>query len=607
MSGLDGLRAVAVLAVIAYHLEFGWAQGGLLGVGVFFVLSGYLITDLLLTQRECSGRISLRQFWLRRARRLLPALWVMLVVVAVWVYLAEPGQLTLLRQDALAAFAYASNWWYVSQHVSYFFAFGPPSPLGHLWSLAVEEQFYLVWPLLLIAGVRLIHRRRLLVPLVLAAAVASATAMALLYQPGADPSRVYYGTDTRAFELLIGAALAMLWPSRRVAAALSRRGVRTLDAVGACGAVGIALMVAFTNQYQATLYQGGLVVVSIAAAAVVASLVHPATLMSKAFGARPLRWIGVRSYGIYLWHYPIIVLTTPLVDTAGPHLVRSALQVGATLAIAALSWRFIEAPIRRGALSVWWRRVRAVRWPVAGAAAGLGEAAAVGALVVGAIAAGVTGVLPAAQAGPVEPALAVSLSLPPEQPNLEVVAACAPPSATPTAAASPPAEVPVTAIGDSIMVDVGPFLREKLPGATIDGLVSRQMSQLPGVVARVRTENRLAPRLVIELGTNGPFDEARLVALLRSLGPMDRIVLVNTRVPREWQSSVNQSLARVADQVPQTTVADWYSTSAGMPQYFWSDGVHPDPEGSNVMAGLIARAVAPSAVTSADPHPVRCD
>ena len=150
MSGLDGLRALAVLAVIAYHLNFGWAQGGLLGVGVFFVLSGYLITDLLLSQRERTGRIWLGRFWLRRARRLLPALWVMLAVVAVWVSLVQPEQLAALRQDVVAAFAYASNWWYVFQHVSYFASFGPPSPLGHLWSLAVEEQFYVVWPLLLI-------------------------------------------------------------------------------------------------------------------------------------------------------------------------------------------------------------------------------------------------------------------------------------------------------------------------------------------------------------------------------------------------------------------------------------------------------------------------
>ncbi|TME48646.1 MAG: acyltransferase, partial [Chloroflexi bacterium] len=277
MSGLDGLRALAVLAVIAYHLNFGWAQGGLLGVGVFFVLSGYLITDLLLSQRERTGRIWLGRFWLRRARRLLPALWVMLAVVAVWVSLVQPEQLAALRQDVVAAFAYASNWWYVFQHISYFASFGPPSPLGHLWSLAVEEQFYVVWPLLLIIAVRFVRRRQVLVVLVLLGVVASALAMAALYQAGGNPNRMYYGTDTRAFELLIGASLALVWPSRRVVAAISRRRRAALDAVGVSGLAVIALMVVYTNQYQPFVYQGGLVLLSLAAAALVVALTHPLT------------------------------------------------------------------------------------------------------------------------------------------------------------------------------------------------------------------------------------------------------------------------------------------------------------------------------------------
>ena len=210
MAGLDGLRAVAVLAVVLYHLNVGWASGGLLGVGVFFVLSGYLITDLLLAEREREGAIALGRFWLRRARRLLPALWVMLVVVTLWIVFLDPSQLGGIRGALLAALLYFSNWWYAFQHVSYFASFGAPSPLGHLWSLAVEEQFYLVWPLLLILALRFVHRRWLLVGLVIAGALASAWAMAALFQPGSDPTRVYEGTDTRAFQLLIGASLAIV-------------------------------------------------------------------------------------------------------------------------------------------------------------------------------------------------------------------------------------------------------------------------------------------------------------------------------------------------------------------------------------------------------------
>jgi len=640
MSGLDGLRAAAVLAVVAYHLNFGWAQGGLLGVGVFFVLSGYLITDLLLTQRERTGRIALGQFWVRRARRLLPALWVMLLVVALWVSVVQPAQLTALREDVIAAFAYASNWWYVFHHVSYFASFGPLSPLSHLWSLAVEEQFYLVWPLILIVAVRYVLRgkglrrnvlgrnvlrRNVLLGLIVLAAAASAGAMAVMYQPGGDPNRVYYGTDTRAFELLIGAALAVALPSRRIAAFVSRRGRVALDVVGICGLAVIGLMVVYTTQYQPFIYQGGLVLLSVAAAGAIAALAHPSTLLSKVFGCTPLRWIGVRSYGIYLWHFPIIILTTPLVDSAGPHLVRSGLQVAATVCVAALSWRYVEQPIRRGALEALVARARAARWPLAGMPTNFGEAMSAAALAVAAAGAQVVGFAPAVQSAQAVPQLAVSVSLPSEYFSSAATTLCASGSgtspapttstasssaaphtavtqtapqasaatSTPPPTAPPTATPPVTAVGDSIMIDVAPFLHAMLPGATVDGKVSRQMYQLPHVVTTLKAENRLAHRLVIELGTDGPFSEDQLLAVLRSLGPMDRIVLVNTRVPRPWQNAVNQTLAHVAAQVPQSTVVDWYTASAGMPQYFWSDGVHPDPQGSRVLASLIARAVDP--------------
>src|ERR687884_1373272 len=226
MPGLDGLRAIAVLAVIAYHLELGWAPGGLLGVGVFFTLSGYLITDLLLGQRDALGHLRLGDFWLRRARRLLPALFLMLAVVVAWVTLLDRSQLPALRGDVAAAAVYMSNWWNIFRHASYFSRFGPPPPLDHLWSLAIEEQFYLIWPWLLWLGLRYARGRYRMAGLTLAAAALSATVMALLYQPGVDPTRVYEGTDTRAFGLLVGAALAMVWPSRRADLTLRPRHLR---------------------------------------------------------------------------------------------------------------------------------------------------------------------------------------------------------------------------------------------------------------------------------------------------------------------------------------------------------------------------------------------
>jgi peptidoglycan/LPS O-acetylase OafA/YrhL len=377
MPGLDGLRALAVFAVIFYHLQMGWAQGGVLGVGVFFTLSGYLITDLLLGYRDGTGRLPLADFWLRRARRLLPALFLLLVVVTIWVALFDGSQSGQLRGAVAAAALYVSNWWLIFQHTSYFSRFGPPSPLGHLWSLAVEEQFYLVWPWLLWLGIRCTGRWprrpagtggrtqrpaafRLLAGATLVLAAASAAAMALLYHPGVDPTRVYEGTDTRAFGLLVGAALAMVWPSRRLATALSARAGSILDWAGTASLVVIAVLVWRTTEYSAFLYRGGMVVLSVATAVVVAAAASPSSRLGRALGREPLRWLGVRSYGIYLWHYPVIALTTPI--ESGETALRAALQVAASVGLAALSWRFVEEPIRSGALRRMWAQAGSAQW-----------------------------------------------------------------------------------------------------------------------------------------------------------------------------------------------------------------------------------------------------
>ncbi len=377
MPGLDGLRAVAVLAVIAYHLDFGWATGGLLGVGVFFTLSGYLITDILL-ERWAGRRLSLVDFWLARARRLLPALFVLLIVVSAWVTIGDPAQLDRLRGETAASALFVSNWWFIFQDVSYFEQFGPPSPLGHIWSLGVEEQFYILWPWLLLLGIRFFPPRRSpadanrsrrqerprlqprLAVATLGLAFVSIVLMAVLFSPGDDATRAYEGTDTRAFGLLIGAALAMVWPSRRLVGKVRPQARRSLDAIGLAGLLLIALLVATTDEFSPFIYRGGLVILSIATAMVVASVAHPSSRIGRILGVGPLRWIGVRSYGIYLWQLPIITLTTPaLAAFSWP---RAILQVAATFVIAALSWKFVEDPIRHGAIGRFWKRARESHW-----------------------------------------------------------------------------------------------------------------------------------------------------------------------------------------------------------------------------------------------------
>ncbi|MGN6275893.1 MAG: acyltransferase family protein [Solirubrobacterales bacterium] len=368
MPGLDGLRAIAVLAVIVFHLGFNWAPGGLLGVGIFFTLSGYLITDILLSQISSRGSIQLVQFWLARARRLLPALFVMLAIVVAWVTIFGPAQPDQFRKAVVSAGFYVNNWEQIFANVSYFARFAPEGPLNHLWSLSVEEQFYLLWPFLLSLGIKLVHERPLpsgvrprLALMAVVLAVVSAIEMAILYHPSLDPSRVYYGTDTRAGGLLFGAALAMVWPSRRLSHRIAPQARNLLDGLGILGLAIIALMIWQVGEFSRFLYQGGFVVLSLATVMVLMPLVHPACRLGAWLGARPLRWVGVRSYGIYLWQTPIIVLTGP--GSRPPEsLLGKALQVAAIFAIAALSWRFVEEPIRHGAIGRFFARRRAVGW-----------------------------------------------------------------------------------------------------------------------------------------------------------------------------------------------------------------------------------------------------
>jgi peptidoglycan/LPS O-acetylase OafA/YrhL len=394
--GLDGIRALAVLFVIAYHLSVPHAGGGMLGVGVFFTLSGYLITDLLLSHWRRHGSLGLGQFWIRRARRLLPALFLMLAAVSVWVALFDSSQLSGVRRQVWAAVLYVSNWSTIEQNGSYFAKFAPPLPLDHLWSLAIEEQFYLIWPLLLLVGIWFLRSRRRMALVTLVLAGASALAMALVYHRGYDPTRAYEGTDTRAFGLLIGCALAMVWPMRPRPGGPRPGASRVLDLVGVAGLVGIAGLVAGTSTLSPFLYPYGFLLLSFATAALLVSVVNPAGTVGAVLGWTPLRWIGVRSYGIYLWHWPIVVLLLPQHNTfdAG----WAALAVAVTFAVSALSWRYVEEPIRRGALGRLWRGTRAGAGRVATRRHALALSSfAAAALLVSAL--GLSGMLPAASAG----------------------------------------------------------------------------------------------------------------------------------------------------------------------------------------------------------------
>jgi peptidoglycan/LPS O-acetylase OafA/YrhL len=627
--GLDGLRALAVLAVMAYHVGLSWAPGGLLGVGVFFTLSGYLITDLLLSHQQTTGRLGMLEFWRRRARRLLPALFVMLAIVAGWVALLQPGQLPALRGAVAAAAGYVSNWWLIAHNSSYFARFGPPSPLGHLWSLAVEEQFYLLWPWLLLLGLRCTagrperSRRHRLLAATAALAAVSALAMAILYHPGYDPTRVYDGTDTRAFALLIGAGLALACPSRAMVAEVTVRRRRLLDGTGFAGLVVIGLLIWRTTQYSPVLYRGGFVVLSVATAAVVWAVSFPASIVGRVLGAQPLRWLGVRSYGIYLWHYPIIVLTTS--GTGPPGLARATVQVAASIAAAALSWRFIEEPIRRGAIGRWRAQLRADGTKHAAARRGWIAAAMSGYV---AVFAGValTGVIPAASAGQDGAAAPASAVVTPAMTGPAVAAT----TVSPAISAARPG-VPLTScrsvvhIGDStsdglVSADYLPDARLRIPAQYARVGVTRSIMEISGGRSIVETllgqpnAYTVAQRLirdgyhgcwVLALGTNDTADvavgsnvsnAARIRRMMALIGT-EPVLWVNVksllasgpyseRDMRGW----DQALLQACPRYPNMRVFNW--AAHARPPWFISDGIHYTSAGYAVRSRLIAGALA---------------
>ncbi|MHA7108214.1 acyltransferase family protein (plasmid) [Bacillus sp. C-3-6] len=591
MVGLDSLRGLAILGVILYHINFNWLPGGFLGVTVFFVLSGYLITDILAMEWKRNKRIDLKKFWLSRARRLLPAMLVMLVITLAWITIFHSSLLEKMRGDSLAALFYVSNWWYIYHKLSYFDNFNQISPLNHFWSLAVEEQFYVVWPFIISLGLYYIKKQSRMILLICLGAFASALAMANLYEPGVDPSRIYYGTDTRVFSLLIGAVLALVWPSNRLANKIIPKARFILDVVGGIALIIILVMFWKTNQYDPFLYKGGMVLLSIATALLVANLAHPASRIAHFLRFRPLRWVGVRSYGIYLWHYPILTLTTPKVNAGDFSIIRAIFQFLLIILIAQISWKFIEKPIRQGAL----RNIQFKNLRLQNVTLGV-KLALVCSLFFSSIAVlGLSNVSKAKENSQKDKVEAVQTQPAPhpvavwENPNQETPLNQG--ESKEVNSAQPKNPLTVTAIGDSVMIDITPYLKNTFPDIKIDAQIGRQLSKAIPVVEQLKNEGNLGNYVIIGLGTNGAFTTEQLVSLIKLIGNERKIIFINTRVPRPWESIVNERLKVTVPKYPNVTLVDWYAASAGKKDYFAPDGVHLTNIGAEAYAVLVAKAV----------------
>lgn len=582
---LDGLRAFAVLAVIAYHLGMQWAPGGLLGVTVFFVLSGYLITSLLLIEWDNTETINLPQFWLRRVRRLMPAIVLIIVCTAALCALFDHSLLTKLRDDMWAALLWVTNWWYIFQDASYFDALGAPSPLTHFWSLAIEEQFYLVWPVVLLVAHKTGVKRTTMRNATLIVALLSALEMALLYNPLDDPSRVYYGTDTRAFSLLIGAWLAFVWPSHMLGAQksvhLTKQVRNVLDGVGIVALVALLGLIVFVDGFSPFLYRGGILLASVLTAVVIAVMVHPASLLGRFAGTKPLVWIGLRSYGIYLWHYPLFLLMNPRNFTGETPWWMYLVQVAVVFACAAFSYRFVENPLRKGAIGAFVKGVRSKEidppaWLKHHVVPVLAGSAVTIVAVIGLIVVPPTSAIGAADLLKDEQAHTSQM------PELPVDDA---------AAGSP--KLDVLMIGDSVSVRAIPQFEETFPYGAIDAAVNRQLYAGQETFDYYNDQDIVGGVVVFALGTNGAATDEQIDELVAAAGPGRQVFFVNTRSPQSWVGQTNGAMFDAVARHDNVHVIDWYTASAGHDEYFDGDGTHLTEEGARAYIGLVHDAVAP--------------
>lgn len=587
-AGLDGLRAIAVLTVMLFHLTPGALPGGFLGVDIFFVISGFLITSLLLAERANTGRIQLGNFWRRRARRLLPALGLLVVACCTAAWLIGSDLLVGLGQQVLGAATFSGNWLAIGAERSYFEE-TTPEILRNLWSLAVEEQFYLLWPLVVLL-LLFVRRAGVRVAIVATLAVASAVGMAVLYLPGADATRVYYGTDTHSFGLALGAVLALVgarWS--RQSADWHRVPKLILPLAGLAAVAGLVAASFFLTADGALTYRGGLVAVAVLSAVAILGSIVPGSYLGRALDVQPLRWVGERSYGLYLWHWPVYVLVMGALPTAdrvgmGGWMLGGIAAV-ITVIAATMSYRLIEQPVRshgfRGAfgrfVSGWsTSRLRAVGIATAGMLVLAGGATTVAGIVADPGQGAAQNQIEAGEAAVKKGQAAVPSDAADEEED--------------TPAALPGGDQ-ISAIGDSVMLASAPELQAAFPGIHIDAAVSRQLSQAPQIIESMLAAGTLRPTVVIGLGTNGPIDTAALDRLRELAGTEHQIVLVNVFAPRWWTDGVNANLSEFAQRYRDVELANWRDSIAGQLGLLAGDQIHPGSAGGRVYVGVVRDAL----------------
>lgn len=608
ISGFDGIRTLAVIGVILYHLAPYQFQGGFLGVPIFFVVSGYLITDLLFQEWQQNKRIDVIGFYIRRVKRLYPALVTLVLATTAYITLFARDLLANIRAVIMTNLLYVYNWYQVAHHESYFDKFGTQSPFTHLWSLSIEGQFYLFWPLIIIILLKFVKKKQPIFDTMIILAFISALLMAILYRTGQDPSRVYYGTDTRMFSILLGAALAVVWPSTALRKDLPTNLRLLLDVVGGGALMLLCLMFMQMTGESALVYRGGMFFFSVLSMILVAVVAHPGADMNRLLTNRLFTWIGKRSYGIYLYQYPVLVFFESKINVADHSFLYALIEVALILVLSDLSYRFLELPLQHFDYSKTWSTLKEFcrrdssygnkRWYML----------IPGLIVLLAVVGATTGTTSGSEAKKdtaLEKTIKENNKKVAKQ-NKNIAAKTSSSEHSSSSADTNTAkqfdlteneiakakQLQITAVGDSVLADASTTLQEIFPNMYVDAKVGRQVREAIPVLQSLAQSGKLANTVLLSEGTNGPYSEQELDQIMAIVGKERKLYWINVHVPtRRWQDQVNNDLKVAAKKYPNLKVIDWYTYSKNHPEWFYDDNVHPNSEGLKYYGPYVARQI----------------
>ncbi len=565
---IDGLRAVAVIAVMLYHLGYAWIPGGFLGVDLFFVISGYVITRLLLDSIARSGGLDLRSFYKARIRRLIPPLVFMILVTSIYIGIWAPETMRRFMSDSPFALLGAMNWWLVFRHTDYFESIARPALLQHTWSLGVEAQFYLIWPVILLLILRYFGKNKIPGVALLIAAVSGVTLLVVSFRVDASnasqTSHVYFGTDTHSIGLFLGSALAVSWIPQNLKENVTKRAQDFIDGIGVFGFIGMIATFLFINESDATLYKLAFPLAGIFGCAIITSIVHPASRFAPILSSKSAVWIGERSYAIYLWHWVVFQVTRPTVDLEGSAWALTVLRVLIVLALADISLRLVELPIRSGLVEYWFKGMKyrtkrvQVRQKIS--------------VVIGFLLTTMT----------ISMLSTYAIHKSDVAMNIVKAQLSAPSEISET---KPTASSGLWVTGDSVILGIRHELDARAPITLINARVGRQATELIQVMShdKLRMKNSI---VIFNLGNNNKLSASQVIAIFSEVENQPKIIVVNTAVPRNWRTANNELIALYAKQFGAILI-DWNAISTGHPDYFAPDGVHLVPQGVRAYVNAI--------------------